>query len=84
MRGSHERGREVKRNNIGVKGGGGSPKISTSNFVVTAFVIIQTAYQNAKKKIAFLTFRTLTDFLGEACPRTPYYFIMHQKAYLPH
>ena len=58
--------------------------VSTSNFVVTAFVIIQTAYQNAKKKLAFLTFRKLTDFLGEACPRTPYYFIMHQKAILPH
>ena len=38
--------RGVKRKNIGFKRGG-HPKIS-SNFAVTAFVIMQTAYQNAK------------------------------------
>ena len=42
---------------LSLKGGGGRHQKIRSNFAVTAFVIMQTAYQNAKNQRTSLTCR---------------------------
>ena len=70
---------EVKRKNGGLKRG--SPPKKPSNFAVPAFVIMQTAYQNAKKQRFWHS--ESSNVPEEACPQTPY-SIMPQKAILFH
>ena len=45
--------------------------VSTSNFVVTAFVIIQTAYQNAKKKASVPDIQKVDRFSRGSMPPDP-------------
>ena len=61
-------------------GGGGGPQ-KNPNFAVTAFVIVQTANQNASVS----DIQKSSDFPGEACPRPPTLclYIPTPKSFIP-